>query len=282
MIAAFGGLESPAVWLSRAVTGGGPDGSRDNQTCGDPRPAQRAARAKGLRGSPPTTNAHSVSTSKWHPPGSATPAEYDGRDADRARCVSAALRGSRGHRRARGGGRGAARGRCGDRRRRAGRAGLRDSPGAIARGRPRGGGAPGRDADRARRQGPHGRRASALRRRRAAGAPARAVPGRAARRHDELRPGLPRGRVPAHAVARGALADRAAAHAQQGQPRLLAGATRALPGRARRGARRDGAARDRCAAAARDGRLGARHPHRRQGPRSPGRAAADVRARRRS
>ena len=34
--------------------------------------------------------------------------------------------------------------------------------------------------------------------------------------------------------------------------------------------------------AARDGRRGARHPHRRQGPRAPGRGAADVRARRRA
>src|SRR6476660_1638844 len=52
MPVAFGGLESPAVWQPGAwvVAGacGWPPGC---QTCGDPCPAQRAARAKGLRGS---------------------------------------------------------------------------------------------------------------------------------------------------------------------------------------------------------------------------------------
>ena len=83
-------------------------------------------------------------------------------------------------------------------------------------------------------------------------------------------------------LARRAAAARAAADAQQGQPRLLAGAARALHGRAGRGARRDGAARDRRPAAARGRRRRARRAHRRQGARPPGRGAADVRARRRA
>ena len=61
-----------------------------------------------------------------------------------------------------------------------------------------------RDADRARRQGPRGRRAPAVGRRRAARAAARAVPGRVAGGHDELRAGRARGRLPAHGPARGA------------------------------------------------------------------------------
>ncbi len=58
-------------------------------------------------------------------------------------------------------------------------------------------------------KGRDGRRASALGRRRAARAAAGAVPGRVAGGDDELRPGRERGRVPAHALARGAAPDRA-------------------------------------------------------------------------
>ena len=120
---------------------------------------------------------------------------------------------------------------------------LADDPATAERAR--------RGARRRRRQGQGGRRPPALRARSSTRRALRdLLPGDAARAAARLRPGPARVRLP-HAPRLRRPPAHAAAVPQQGQLDLLARPARPPPGRAGRGARRDGAARDRRADAAR-------------------------------
>ena len=155
-----------------------------------------------------------------------------------------------------------------------GRAGRRGAPGPAAGRGPGDRRAAGRDPDRAGRQGPAGRQPPAVRRRRQPVGTARPAAGHRPRLAARLlRAGQEGGRV-RHA-ARGCelrIPTPPPFH-NKGNLVFSRQPARPPPGRAGRGARRDGAARDRRPEAAGVRRRRARHPHRRQGPRPRGRAA---------